>query len=184
MHGLILSELRRFLHARLGEAAWPALVEKARVGRTTYLISETYPDAEVVALVTTASQITGVPAGALLEDFGEFIVPTLLKTYRAFVKPTWRTLDVLEHTEQNIHKAVRLRDAGAEPPRLHVTRPNPDEVQIVYRSERKLCAVAKGIVNGIAKHYGDAVEVAESTCMVNGDPACTINVRAVSLENS
>jgi hypothetical protein len=39
-----------------------------------------YPDAEIVAIVGgAASSITGLSESAVLEDFGEFIAPALIK---------------------------------------------------------------------------------------------------------
>src|SRR5437867_2902721 len=33
------------------------------------------------------------------------------------------------------------------------------------RSERRMCGVAKGIIRGVAAHYGEQVEVEEESCM-------------------
>jgi hypothetical protein len=72
----------------------------------------------LVALVVAATKATGLKADAILEDFGEFIAPDLISMFRASIKPEWRTLELLEHTEETIHKAVRLRNPGATPPEL------------------------------------------------------------------
>lgn len=176
MHGLIFAELKKYVDTKLGPRAWDALLKEARLGPRIYLTGDTYPDSEGVALVSAASRITKLPAGAILEDFGEFIAPDLIETYRPFVKPKWKTLDMIEHTEATIHKAVRLRDPNAAPPRLKSRRVSPKEVEIIYTSARKMCAVAKGIARGVGKHYGESVTVKESSCMLNGAPQCTISI--------
>ena len=177
MHGVIFAELKKFADAALGKAAWPALLKEAGLEYRTYVTGDTYPDAEVAALVTVAAKQANRPVPALLEDFGEFIVPDLVAIYGPFIKPRWKALDLLEHTEESIHKAVRLRDPGALPPELKCTRVSPTEVRIVYSSGRKMCGVAKGIVKGVAKHYRENIALVESSCMLRGDPACTITVR-------
>jgi hypothetical protein len=177
MHGIIFAELKKYVEQKVGPGAWDTLVTKSGVTRTGFLMTEVYPDEEIVALVAAASAHTGIAIPVLLEDFGEFLVPGLVKTYRSFLRPEWRTLDTIEHTEANIHKAVRLRNPGAAPPALKVTRTGPDEVVILYASARKMCGVAKGIARGIARHYGERVVVSERTCMHRGDLACTISVR-------
>lgn len=177
MHGLIFSELKKYVTTKLGPAAWPALLKEANLANRIYLTGDTYPDAEAVALVSAASRITKQPAGAILEDFGEFITPDLIETYRPFIKSKWKTLDMIEHTEETIHKAVRLRDPGAAPPQLKSRRVSPREVEIVYKSARKMCGVAKGIARGVAKHYGEQVSVTESSCMHQGAPQCTISIK-------
>ena len=92
----------------------------------------------------------------------------------------WRTLDVIEHTEETIHKVVRTRNPGAAPPELQCARPSKDDVVITYASPRRMCAIAKGIARGLAAHYGEAVRVSESACMRKGDPQCRISVRTAS----
>ncbi|NUQ74588.1 MAG: heme NO-binding domain-containing protein [Polyangiaceae bacterium] len=99
MHGVILSELQKFIDGRHGSLAWPAILRDAGLGTRLYSPFQTYPDAEVMAIVAAASKATGRPAGLLLEDFGEFVAPDLIALYRALIKPEWRTLDLLEHTE-------------------------------------------------------------------------------------
>jgi hypothetical protein len=176
VHGTILTELQKYVVSKLGAEAWTNLKREAGVTRLEYDALEIYPDAEVMALVTTASRLTGIPAPALLEDFGSFIAPDLLDMYWAVVQPEWRTLDVLEHTETAIHEVVRISQKGATPPYLAAERRSPNEVVIRYTSPRKLCPVAKGIIRGIAKHYEENVSLAEPSCMLRGDNACVLHV--------
>jgi predicted hydrocarbon binding protein len=176
LHGLIHQELQRYVAERYGQDAWRRLLEGAGLERKSYLVSEQYPDEELVSLVTEASKMTGTAAPVLLQDYGKFIVPTLVKTYGSFIKSAWRTLDLIEHTEAVIHRAVRMRDPLAAPPELHAERRRPNEVVITYTSPRKLCAVAKGIVEGVADHYGESVTIREPSCMLRGDSACEIAV--------
>src|ERR1051325_2862733 len=178
MHGTIFAELLKYVVSKLGDGGWISLKRHAGIDREKYDILETYPDAEVSELVAAASRVTGLPAETLLEDFGAFIAPDLLDMYWAAVQPEWRTLDLLEHTENAIHEVVRMSQKGATPPYLNARRTAPDEVTIIYTSSRKLCAVAKGIVRGVAVHYGEAVAIDELSCMLRGDASCTLQVRA------
>jgi hypothetical protein len=135
-----------------------------------------YPDEEAVALIGAIAAKTGKSQRAVLEDFGEFIAPHLLALYRHMVKPEWRTLDLLENTEQTIHRVVRLRNPGARPPELRTDREG-DEVLITYRSSRRMCGVAVGIVRGLAAHYNEAIEIKELSCILEGASACRILVK-------
>ena len=54
----------------------------------------------------------------ILEAFGEFIAPSLLKIYSASIKSDWNTINLLKHVENTIHKAVRFADKNATPPEL------------------------------------------------------------------
>jgi len=176
MHGFMLAELKKYVDTRVGGEAWKNLLKDAGLGMKVYMPTQTYPDTEVVAIVTAAAKATGKPGPAILEDFGGFIVPDLVAIYGAYIKPEWKALDLIENTEETIHRVVRTRNPGAAPPELKVTRVGPDEVAIEYTSARKLCAVARGIIKGVAAHYKETVAIAEPQCMLRGDPACRLKV--------
>lgn len=177
MHGVIFSELRKYAEARTGANGWDALLEKAGLKKKLYMAVGEYPDSEVVALVSAASAVTDLPIPAILEDFGEFITPSLMGMYGHLMKPNWRALDVIENTEGTVHTVVRVQNPGAKPPRLRTTRPSPEEVILIYDSPRQLCALAKGIGKGLAKHFKETLIISETQCMHKGSPSCEIHFR-------
>jgi len=179
MHGLILTELKRFSEAGNNNGTWTQLLHEAGLAGRTYVTGETYPDMEVAALVGATARHRGTDVQTVLEQFGEFIATTLMSVYRPFIKPEWKTLDMIEHTENNIHRAVRLGDPMAVPPRLKVRRVSPTEVVVIYESERRMCALAKGIARGIAKHYGERIVTSDLTCMLKGQASCTIAIKLI-----
>lgn len=180
MHGTILVGLKKFVEHNAGPASWTAVLQKAGLGSPLYVSSRAYPDEEVVKIVGAASVVLGRSVSEVLEAFGASIVPDLIAVYGALLDPSWRTLDVIERTEQTIHRVVRLRDPQATPPELFCTRVSVGEVTIEYASARKLCFVAKGIVRGIAQHFREKVEISEASCMLTGADICKLSVTQAS----
>jgi predicted hydrocarbon binding protein len=176
MHGLIFAELKKYVEAKFDSKTWDILLEKAGLKGHMYIAASVYPDSDLLGLVNTACNVTGLPAKAVVEDFGEFIAPDLITQYSFLVKPEWSLLDFLCNTEDTIHKVVRFHQ-GATPPRLAVTRISDEKVVIAYDSPRRMCALLIGIVKGAAKHYKEEVTVLESECMLRGDPACIVSVQ-------
>lgn len=177
MHGIIFSELRKYVEATAGDKGWDVLMAKAGLSTKLYTPFGSYADAEVSALVAAASEMTGRPVNAILEDFGEFIAPSLIAMYAHLLDPSWKALDVIEHTENTVHSVVRMRNGGATPPMLKVRRPSRDEAVLIYDSPRKMCAVAKGIGRGVGKHFKEHLIVSETKCMHRGAPNCEIHFR-------
>lgn len=177
MHGIIFVELKKYVDAKVGPGAWDKLLGMAGMPAHIFMPVRQYPDEDVVKLVTAAAKATGAEVDAILEDFGAFIAPDLLRLYAALIQPEWRTLDVVQHTEETVHRVVRLRNPGAAPPYLRAERTSPDEVVVHYTSQRKLCAIAKGIVRGVSTHFGDGVTILETECMHRGAAECRIVVR-------
>jgi predicted hydrocarbon binding protein len=180
VHGLIHIELERFARERAGDSAWEKAVTEAGLNGRTYVTTERYDDTEALALVVALAKVTGTGPQALLEWFGEALVPSLVSTFSSFIDPEWKTLDVIEHTEALIHTALRASDQAARPPMLRVLRRSDSEVLVIYASERRMCGVAKGISRGLAVHYGEQVEIDEESCMLTGAGACAIAVRLVA----
>lgn len=176
MHGIIFNQLREFADARLGARGWERLLVESGLGSRMYLAFNAYPDAEMVALVGAACRMTGLEAQALLEDFGKFIVPGLVKTYRVHFRPEWTLFDFVEHIER-IHDKVRA-DRAATPPKLFTRRDGPEQVLVTYRSERRLCAVGTGFIKGLSAVMNQPVHVRELQCMHAGADSCELMVTA------
>jgi predicted Ser/Thr protein kinase len=184
MHGLIFLQFQRFTNKHGGASAWESLLLDARLAIKPYSPTRIYPDEEMLALVDAASRYFDMSAGAVLEAFGEFVAPELIRLYGRLIDPKWRTLDLIENTEKLIHTAVRVGNPGAQPPVLHCVRSTPDELQIVYSSDRQLCGFAKGIVKGVAAHFGETVRITDDACMLRGDPFCAMQVTRLAADLS
>lgn len=177
MHGLIFFYIQKFADSLAGSGSWPGIRSTVTTASQRYLPSGVYPDDEAVALITSLAEATGRTMGAILEEFGEFLAPHLVKVAGRFVEPSWKTLDLIEHTETVIHAMVRTANPGALPPVIESVRAAADEVHVVYSSRRQLCQLAVGLMHGLATHFGETLEVKEPTCMHRGDPFCSFVVR-------
>src|SRR5688572_17449069 len=116
MYGIVFTELKRYVGTKLGAEAWYGLLAQAGLEHKVFMSFQVYPDADIGALVRTASAMTGLSATAILEDFGAFIAPNLIMMYPSLVHPRWKTLELIENTEQVMHTVVRKNNPGATPP--------------------------------------------------------------------
>lgn len=174
MHRLVVVSLEQFVASSGGADAWARVRAEAGIADAP---AGAHDDAQFAALVDAAGRALGVDRAALLEDFGRFLAPGLLRVREGLVDPAWRTLEVVAHTETCLHAAVRAEDPLARPPRLRAIASAPNEVRIAYASRRRLCGVAVGIVRGLADHFGERVEVTQPRCVGRGDTACEIVAR-------
>jgi predicted Ser/Thr protein kinase len=182
MHGLILLQLQRFAQKQGSVATWDNILREARLPVKAYSPARVYDDEELFALVSAAGRLLNIPTETVLEAFGEFIAPELIGLYGTLIESNWKTLDLIENTERLIHTAVRVGNPGAMPPVLHCIRSTRDEIQIMYSSKRRLCSIAKGIIKGVARHYGEAVNITDDACMQRGDPYCALHVMRLAAD--
>jgi predicted hydrocarbon binding protein len=176
MHGVIFAELNDYVEAKHGADGWEAVLDEAGLESKSYMPIKTYPDEELLALVEAAVTVTGASQDEVLRDFGRFAVPDLLDSYDAFLDDEWGPLDVLEHTEDAMHKAVRLKEDDATPPELECRRAGDDEVVIEYGSDHQLCSLGEGLIEGIGREYEADLEIRQEQCMNEFDPVCEIHV--------
>ncbi len=162
MHGIIHFELKKFVEQNYGGfETWEKLMLGAGLQDHTYTPSAAYPDEHLGKLLTVASSATGKSIDQLQREFGEFMVPDLVRTYAVYIRKEWNLLDFLENIEETIHGTVRRQNPGAAPPKLAISRVSPVEVVIEYSSERRMFGVLHGILNGVIKHYKANVQVKE-----------------------
>jgi hypothetical protein len=174
MHGMIMDMLKRFVIETYDDATWKQLQENAGLKNKVYFPVINYDDSETVQLVVTASEMTGIPLQTLLQVFGEYIAEDLIVMSKVLIRPEWKTLDFLENIETIFHALVR--DVWrVHPPILDFVRTGENEITLNYASKRKMCSVAKGIVTGVGKYYGEPIGFREGTCMLRGANSCQIH---------
>lgn len=153
MHGLVFREFQKFYVNHFGHTEWINLTKVLHLDENHFEINESYSDKSFMKLALGTIKKHNLNPRQTLEDFGKFMVPFLLRIYEP--KPEWKTLDLLEHTEHEIHKTVRMRNKEASPPRLTIFRWDHDEVEIRYKSSRNIPFLAVGIIKGLANHYNE-----------------------------
>jgi predicted hydrocarbon binding protein len=179
MNGLIFIEIGRFAQSRLGDQAWREVQRLAGVPPRIYYRVADYPDEDIAALLSALSATLHEPVAEILQSLGEFIVPDLIKMARSWIEPEWKTVELIANTEKTIHETLRSEGSLTNPPRLRCQMNGPDEVVVVYDSPRRMCALAKGIITGVAKHYGERVTIAEPRCMLKGGSECRLVVNVL-----
>jgi hypothetical protein len=174
VHGVIFTSFRDYVAAAQGSAAEAELFQD----EPAYLLSESYPDDQLVRLIEQAAQRTGRTADEILFDFGVFAAEsTFARLYPAFFDVSPGAREFLLTVETRIHELVRATIPNAGPPQLDISPLGEDGVTIVYDSPRRLCVLLRGLTEGTARHYGERAATEERTCMHRGDRACTFEVR-------
>lgn len=175
MHGIIFTGLKHFVVEANDKGTWKRIREEADVGGVRYSPTTSYPDEDLVALVDAAVELSGLERSKLLRTFGRHVVPTLVDMYGVYIDDDWTALDLVEHVEGTIHRALRNGETlEYEPPAITATRVSEDVVVVTYGSERGLCAVARGLLEGIGDHYDQRLEVYERRCQHDDASQCEI----------
>ncbi len=177
MKGIIFSVLQEYAGNRHGAEGREAF--RRATGLTLPLATSDYPDEKVAAAVGALTDLFGNKPEEVLADFGRYFVaesPLVQKTYAAYFRNARDAKDFLMKMD-SVHVQVTKALPGATPPRFDY-EDRGSELVVVYRSERKLCSLLKGLIEGIGLRYnGRPLSWREEACMLRGAKACRVAVR-------
>jgi hypothetical protein len=175
MYGILHVELQHYLETRYGRDLWTDALKKAGLTRRIYMSHHTYPDEEAVAIMKATAALTETPAETLFEDFGAFVVPVLMTMYEPLIPPKWRMMELMLNLEDVVYRVIRTRTPAAHPPRMQCERLAPRQLRLTYASPRRMPALARGFIKGLAAYYNEAVDVHEEASQ-NGTITMTITL--------
>ena len=173
MKGIVFTLLQQVVTDEHGEATWDSVLDSAGV-QGAYTSVATYPDEEMNALVSATSAALGTPEDDVLTWFGRRCMPIFARTYPYVFKGHDSARSLILALNDVIHPEVRKLFPGAYVPEFDYDASRPDGLSISYRSKRRLCAFAEGLVHGASDHFGEQAEVVHASCMKRNDATCVI----------
>lgn len=179
MYGHFFLGLKRFLISSLGIDVWNKLLRDSGMNKDDFQPFTNYSLGEGEGIFTRASDLLGKDIQDFYEEFGEYIMPGLMKMYTVLINPTWRTLDLIENVEETVHRILRIQYEQLNPPELKCVRTGSDEVIVMYSSPYQMCGLAKGMLKGIARYYDEKIIVSETRCMLRQEPGCIFMIKKV-----
>lgn len=175
MKGIVFNLLQEIVVREHGDETWDALLDAAGLDGV-YTSLGSYPDADLLALVGAASEALSLPADDVVRWYGRNALPLLADRYPAFFAPHDDVRAFVLTLNEIIHPEVRKLYPGAETPDFAFDASDPDRLVMDYRSSRRLCAFAEGLLLGAGDHFDQHVEIAQSECMHRGDARCLIEI--------
>ena len=174
MKGIVFNLLEQLVTREHGPDAWDDLLDAAGLdGAYTSLGS--YEDAELGALVGAAADALDLPPAGVVRWFGRSAMPLFAESHPHFFTGHHGTRSFLLTVNAMIHPEVRKLYPGAGVPDFQYER-DGDRLVMLYRSDRRMCAFAEGLIEGAADHFGEAVAITQPACMHRGDELCRIEV--------
>lgn len=186
MKGVILNLVEEAVTTTHGDEAWDVLLGRAGLeGAWTSL--GTYPDDELPRLLAAGSELLDTPPEQLARDLGRHATQGLAHRYPEHFARSAGTLAFLRTLDDVVHAEVVKLHPDADPPRFSWSVPEdaPDPpgpvaghsvMDVHYRSARRLCWLAVGMIEGAGLVYGEPTEVRHESCQLDGAPYCTLRV--------
>ena len=183
MKGVMFTTFEDFVIDNFGHDALDALYDAVpEVGDAVFVAVDSYPDAWLLALLGKACEMTGLDRDTALRAFGTYTLKKLVAAHPVFTDAHDHPKPFLMAVHGVIHVEVHKLMPGTTTPSILCTDTGPDSLGMEYRSERGLCTLAEGLLEGACEHYGVGVTHTHDSCKHRGDDACTWSIQFAPVE--
>lgn len=171
MKGIVFTEFIEMVEQQFSTIVACRMVDESDLpSGGAYTAVGTYDHQEFVRMVVKLSDISGLPAPALIKGFGNHLFGRFFVLYPAFFKGVTSALDFLSRIEGIIHAEVLKLYPDAQLPRFEIARPDSNTVIMTYHSERHFGDLAQGLIEACIKHFGDPVCLTRENLVEPGQP--------------
>ncbi len=180
MKGIIFNLLEDFIVSRYGEDKYEEIITASDTGTLDpfeIVAPGSYPDEAFQTIMKSASEKTDSNIPEMLKNIGQHSLAKLADRYPYFFDPYDHPRDFLKTASMIHHVEVKKLYQGAEVPHFYVNDHGHDGLSIVYKSKRRLCYLAEGLIAGLGDHYKIPVSVKQSECIQSGGTACKFVVK-------
>lgn len=184
MQGIIFTALSDMVIEKLGMDVWDQLLDDANVpSQGVYTSGGRYEDAELLTLVGLLSERTGIAAPDLVRSFGEYLFAKLYASLPPSLQHCTDLRQFLLAIDNTIHKEVKRVYPDSYLPSFSYDDSDANQLTMHYRSKRKLCFAAEGLIAGAAQQFGETVQIDHPVCMHQGADHCCLIVHFKATTN-
>lgn len=160
MKGIVFTEFLEMVESRYSADVVDEILEQSELeSGGIYTSVGTYDHEEMIELLASLGQHTGLSPSELLCDFGEFLFGRFAALYPEFFQRATSALTFLSKVDDYIHVEIRKLYPDAELPEFDCESKRSGSLVMTYRSERPFASLAEGLIKGCIAHYGNAVDM-------------------------
>lgn len=160
MIGLHFAALSKYITANYGHEVWSKARQDCGVHSKIYIPIKEYPGEEFLTLVKEIARQTGSAEEDILKGTGETIALGILGFIGILINPEKTTLDLLEMACEKIMRPGQWQsEDSSEPFSASCVRSSEDTLDVVCTYSTDLTAFAQGIIEGIAKHLVESINI-------------------------
>lgn len=182
MYGLVNRAVQDLMVSLRGETGWQRVRERANCADEEFLAMQTYPDELTYRLVGAASEELGLPASQVLHAFGEhWILFTAKKGYGDLLDGFGSSTREFLARLNDMHGRVETMFSDMSLPYFELLDDpggDPQRFILLYQSQRPgLAHFVIGLLHGLAKRFGETIEVAHTEDRALGAAADRFELR-------
>ena len=177
MQGLIFTALAEMIEEKFGLLALQKVLDTATIEDDAFVSTSIYPDSSLVRLVEAASDVSGIAVPDLVKAYGEYLFAHFVKLHEAMILESESLKDFLLRIDSVIHVEVSKLYPGSSLPIFNYEDIDENNLVMIYRSPRKMCHLAEGLVLGAANYFNTPYQLTQTQCMHSGADHCRLEIQ-------
>lgn len=160
MKGIIFTEFLELVEEKFGFEMVDTIIEESELASEgVYTSVGTYDFAEMLQLITSLSANTKISVDDLLMVYAEHLFTALLKLHPDLVSHYKDPMDLIASIENHIHVQVKKIYPEAQLPTFEMIEKSDKKMEMIYKSDRALYILAKGLMQETFKLFETPVEI-------------------------
>ncbi len=160
MKGIVFTEFLEMVEQKFGMDMVNSLLEENNLSSGgVYSAVGTYHHGEMVTLVVDLGKRSGMDVPDLLKAFGGYLFNTFKSGYPEMFASATNGFEFLQSVDQEIHVEVLKLYPDAELPSFKTELLEEHVLQMDYRSDRAMGALALGLIEACGNHFNEGYEV-------------------------
>ena len=160
MKGIVFAEFLEMVETNFGLATVDTIIENSDLSSGgAYTSVGTYEFSEMLQLISNLSQNTDISVDDLLMVYSEHLFAALIRTHPDLVKHYKDPMDLLASIENHIHVEVQKIYPEAQLPTFELEERTEEKMVMVYKSDRALYMLGKGLMLETFKLFDVPVEI-------------------------
>lgn len=161
MYGMVNRALVDMVQSEVGTETWDAIAKKAEISDDLFLSMSQYGDDVTYRLVGATSEVLGMPAEQVLQNFGSFWIQyTAREGYGELMRVAGNSIWEFLANLDNLHARVGLSFQNLKPPSFRCSHRTERSVLLHYRSSRAgLAHLVIGLLKGLGEMFHTPVRV-------------------------
>lgn len=167
MRGLIFNYLLEYLEEIADYSLVDRLIESSNLHNDgSFADGGLYDDTDLIRMFTHSSRLLNLESQTFLEQFGEWLfVPLFTKLNSIYTINTYRqsmldnTFDLIVMLNTIHYKEVVKLYPDSQFPQFDVVTRTQNELEVYYRSDRKVPYLAKGLLMGCCRYFKETMNI-------------------------
>ena len=160
MKGIVFTEFLEMVEQKFGMDMVNDLIDNNSLSSGgVYSAVGTYDHSEMVTLVMDLNKRSGIALPDLLKAFGAYLFQTFKTGYPQMFANANSGFDFLRSVDQEIHVEVLKLYPDAELPSFRTELLEENVLQMDYRSDRAMGALAHGLIEACGEHYEENFDI-------------------------